>query len=160
MPGVALQRSDERQVKFLAPGEKCVRRQRRLHARKPGGTALLDCLDGRRLPFLDFGRGTVGSHLRDGPLGKNRHDPMRAQFCGLLDDQLHGSATGDGLRQRHLTGQRRDWIFPHDLQRDSAATCLPHFTKHFISRAVQHDHPVARANPQNVQRVTRLSLRQ
>src|SRR5208282_3818119 len=77
---------------------------------QPGRAALFDGFNGNLLPFLALVFCALVVESRHDAFGQQRHDAMRAQFHGFLDDGLDDFALGQCLEQSDLAGWRRNEI--------------------------------------------------
>ena len=110
---------------------------------------MLDRLDANVSPFLDLGRCLGVVPIRHGALGQNRHDPVRAEFGGFLDDEIHCLALGHGLVKRDLERQGRHAVFLDNLQCCRVVANFRRLAEQFLPRAVQDDNAIALAQAQH-----------
>ena len=159
---IVLERGDQHQVERSRPvrGEKFLGRLRGGDGRQPVLAALLGGLDDRRLPLGLFGDGAlVVLDLGDGAFREQRGDPSRAEFGGLLDDEVHVFSFGNGLREREAAGQRRRLGAVHDRQADGPPGGIRGNGRGgFGALAVEDDDLLAGLEAQDVERVVRLAF--
>lgn len=105
--GVGLERGDEGPFRAVGLGEEILGRNGEGDVRQKILARLFAGFEGDRLPFLTFAFGISRVELDNGAIGKEGDDAGRAQFDGLLDNQIHVFAFGDGLDERDLAGEGR-----------------------------------------------------
>jgi hypothetical protein len=101
-----LQRPHEKQSGRSRLLEKRLRTHRSGDGRKPVLPALLARLARDGLPFFALRFRLDGIELHDGAFGEKRRDRVRAEFHGLLDDEVHVLPLRNGLRERDPAGER------------------------------------------------------
>ena len=77
--------------------------------------------------------------MRHHAFGQQRHDAVRAQFHGFLDDGFDDFSLGHGLQQRDGAGRGRNEIFLLTRSVTASREALGNLAKEFMARAVQND---------------------
>jgi len=119
---------------------------------------LFDGFNGDKLPFLLFGcrfrLAQPGYHA----FGQQRHDAVRAEFDGFLDDGLNDFSPGHGLQKRDLTGQRRNISRVFNRQRHRMVRTNGDFTLKLMTGSVQDRHRFAALYAEHMQGMMRLAF--
>jgi hypothetical protein len=131
---------DEQEIVCGFGGEKPVERDGQADAGQVVLAALFAGFDGDALPLFLFVLSLGGLHADDGALADNGHDLRCAEFCGLLDDEVHVFAFRHSLREGDERGGRGRGLGENSAQSHLLFTQEGNFRRHFGSQTIEdHD---------------------